>query len=548
MAKLWVRGELFDHGVFPCPTRFSTANIIENFAQLRRLTCNNVLHRDTWMQFAQTSTFALTDEEANLYFDTFSIFETADYSQQSFDVRAFSIFILLQTYSLQKHSVPAVDKHQFDATWPSTSTERVASVAPNASSPHSSPSTSPLNSPRSRVQFRSGEESHRLAFVRQNMRVLLRLVSSSPANEEVSLTAEEFDVLGILVRGGDSSQDMRPLLSSFATFYSNPSLGFKVHESLIADWMLKHVAWNETTYPSFPMSSLSPVKSPRDFHVSTPREMSSHKEGQPLVLNGLVRDTILQSSTDLRGCDVHIVNCAESVIYIAANSRFVSVLGCKDILVVVGAASGVVTVDFCERVTVTTACRCFRIGNSQDCSVNVACSMRPIIYGDSWGLVLGPHNAHYPQLRDQIQRAGLRLTDTAVGNWTRPFIMTKTIAEPAPYQHYTSFTLLEPDKFTPLAVPTLEASDMMDTGSRPSARHELLFLPAEYEVALKKQETAVLALQRLVEDSHMSEEQKKLAQHVTQGHFREWLVSSGNVRQLVDLIRLDQEQLKGSER
>ena len=109
-------------------------------------------------------------------------------------------------------------------------------------------------------------------------------------------------------------------------------------------------------------------------------------------------------------------------------------------------------------------------------------------------------------------------------------------------------TPLAPAHFRALVIPvttTPEGAPPTPGGNVHSDAYPFV-LPEEYAAALAEKEATVGRLQTMLKQK-MSE--KKLdagaagaLERAVQAHFKEWLVSSGNVRQVLDLVTLQQQQ------
>jgi hypothetical protein len=69
-----------------------------------------------------------------------------------------------------------------------------------------------------------------------------------------------------------------------------------------------------------------------------------------------------------------------------------------------------------------------RVGNCVDCTVySYSHCGAPIVYGDTRNLLMGPHNAGYTELPNQLQQAGLNLQVSdlhlRIHNFTSPQLM-----------------------------------------------------------------------------------------------------------------------------
>ena len=67
----------------------------------------------------------------------------------------------------------------------------------------------------------------------------------------------------------------------------------------------------------------------------------------------------------------------------------VSITNCSDCEIVVGAVSGAVVLNGCERIKLTVACKKLIVQNSLECDLSVATLSASVIAGDSRSLIFG---------------------------------------------------------------------------------------------------------------------------------------------------------------
>ena len=173
------------------------------------------------------------------------------------------------------------------------------------------------SSPRSkatRVSYAQSEYSIMVAFVKNNLPLFLRLVSSDIHNKEVQLSGTEFNTLRVLFKlqgtdgrqrefarpGSASSSGVQPIkpLTSVAPFFFMPNnakggASPKVHMGVITEWINSLLVAVEPSEGLFKLNSLNKC-------VAT----KSHAEIFPLYGNS---------------CKMSITGCEESNIYIDSN-------------------------------------------------------------------------------------------------------------------------------------------------------------------------------------------------------------------------------------
>jgi len=92
-----------------------------------------------------------------------------------------------------------------------------------------------------------------LHFVKNNLKLLLRLVSTDIHNSEVSLTANEFNSLRVLFkfRGQVIGTTMQKTLASMTPFYAIGAHTPKVHMQELQDWILANLEFEDTLGSSY---------------------------------------------------------------------------------------------------------------------------------------------------------------------------------------------------------------------------------------------------------------------------------------------------------
>ena len=64
-----------------------------------------------------------------------------------------------------------------------------------------------------------------------------------------------------------------------------------------------------------------------------------------------------------------------------------------------------------------------------------------------------------------------------------------------------------------------------------------ILTPREYLELIKKRESFFLIMKNKIKEKNLTEEQEKTLHIAIQGHFREWLVSAGNFKNMVDIVK-----------
>lgn len=208
-------------------------------------------------------------------------------------------------------------------------------------------------------------------FIKNNLKLFLRLVSTDIHNTEVCLTANEFNSLRVIfkpqpIQGTALSRS----LASLTPFYSVGSHSTKIHMTELSDWLIQNVEQEDVLGHSYRKLGPDALK-PQSDHIT--------------FLNKCV--TIKDKANLQDNIDVKILNCEESYIYInqAIDCLFVS--DCVNCTIFAAAVRRVCTMTNCESVNLTVAASAVRVGNSVDCTLFCYSHLgAPVIYGDTRNL------------------------------------------------------------------------------------------------------------------------------------------------------------------
>jgi len=123
-----------------------------------------------------------------------------------------------------------------------------------------------------------------------------------------------------------------------------------------------------------------------------------------IIVRGVpARDFVFLPRTE--SCaSAYIASCKGCTIIVLSPVNYAHCLNCTDCTIILGPALGVLTLELCERTRVVGLCTRLRIVNCVDVKVNVWTGNRPVIKGDSRGVVAGPLSGRYPQVVSDIAR------------------------------------------------------------------------------------------------------------------------------------------------
>lgn len=288
------------------------------------------------------------------------------------------------------------------------------------------------------------------------------------------------------------------------------------------------------------------------------------------------------------GREVRISNCSDTHFYLLSALGRVSMIACRDCTLFIGASVSVSVIN-CVNVQVHAVARVCRVTNCFDTHLYLSTNRRPQIVGDNRGLVFAPYNAAYSDVLLDMAEIGVSPNENAWNSFYRPaYRADRGPIDPDLTPKVAS--VLPPEKFLPFAIPAklqTTSGDGLDarvrtksnTNSTGTPNRELstrglfsipLTLPPEYATALAARKHEIDMIRREIrnldaasstatvptthsesKDVAMSDarenreattqQSKGLLQAIVQERFREWLTSTGNMRQINDLVRMDQD-------
>mmetsp|Transcript_10007 Transcript_10007/g.36563 ORF Transcript_10007/g.36563 Transcript_10007/m.36563 type:complete len:519 (-) Transcript_10007:76-1632(-) len=254
------------------------------------------------------------------------------------------------------------------------------------------------------------------------------------------------------------------------------------------------------------------------------------------TIEHLSKCTLLRMSEELPSEKLKISECQDVLVYALAPLQLLSIVGCTDCTFVVGAVGQVAKIEKCERVQVIVVCKHIQISNCHDCTFYMACENRPLLLGDNRTLHVAPYNTNYSSLREHLAHCNLQLAEN---KWNQPIDLFPQDDVETEHDEATAchMTILQPEHFVPFIIPFDGDQHGVSSQANPFE------LPPEYQSALESKIQSVASLRKKVKEANLDEDTKKELQNVIQSHFKDWLLSSGNMRQVFDLARIERDRL-----
>jgi hypothetical protein len=339
---------------------------------------------------------------------------------------------------------------------------------------------------RSTTRNRDAEYNTIINFVKTNMKLFLRLIASDIHNTETSLNSNEFNTLKFLFKIYDKKFNGN--LSSIAPLFMNFSTTTKQRIDSISDWLIMALS------------------------------NSIYELDEGVVLRNLSKCVTVKDYQSVNGKNIKITNCDDSYIYINSNVNLVRISNCINCTILIAAVSKIISIDKCENCTITFASSYTRISNCLDTNVNTYSVNEPIIYGDNRGLVLGPHNTYYNELALYLKNSKIIISNSCQNNFKLLISISK--------EEKQGYEIVKPADFSNLVVPFQSDSS------------EFLLSPKEYVETYRDRQINMNKIKQMIKESKLYEEQEKALHVAVQGYFREWLVNSGNIKPLTEIVKM----------
>lgn len=511
---VWVRSEVFDHGVFNTSIRWSIQKVFSFLSTLRNAAPSKTLTKAQWVDISTRKCKPnLIEAEALAYWAVFSVLQQSIVGNPGdvLDVRVIGIMLVCQIFS--QNRVKADSKA--NEVW----NER----AVGATSPRHSPRGSPKGS-MVHTQLGRGMDftSTLVSFAKQHMGYWLQIVTLSLLAEPPEVTVEEFDLLGLVLCAGTSkNQPVWRLSEAVPELHSKrsmPSMDLRKAAQRL-------IIWNDDAYTT---ETAQPIQEPS---VKT------------LNISNMSRQTWFHRPHNAEIDYLNIIDCKDCSIYVTARIRFCLISGCEGTTVILGGVSTLCTAHNCEKVSIHVAAHGYKMENCIDTTSYLYCHIQPIITGDSRGVKLAPYNVLHSRIASVLQGAHVSPDQAYVDVWAHPICCTAGLPDETlnsrsvnqDESQNTSYHFVHPDKFFPVVVPESTPVDGSPT----------LLLPELYDRAMKERQEEVKEIHRKL-SSIKDDAARRKAQESVQGLFRDWLNSTGKARQLADLAKLSAQSQQRS--
>lgn len=531
----WIKSEVFEQGLLAANFPNSYA-----FSSLLKISCDaaesNKLTFQDWLNLSQ-KWLGIPADLGTMLFDIFlslstdprrQLENTRDelYAKQNglFDsytslreapLPSFLLFLFLQLYPRNV----AMTSPRHDGIWP-----------PESATPSSTACQSAL--PPFRVmalstRVTSGDDQ--LQFVKTHLNDMLTLLSRS--KHKISFSAVHS--LGFILTEGESLISPTHFASQMPFWQRNKENAVEdphqlVDSSLVLTFLIQRLTLNATLYPviELPTTRSSPkICWPlEDKGVVDKTTTPSSALGYIYSVSGLTKTMFVRCGQDInpRIKLARIFCNHQTTIYCIQALSHVAIFGCTNCTIVLGVVSKVVTIEHCEKIRVVCATRSLRVNNCSDIRVYCCSNTPPLCGVGNRAIELAPYNTYYPALEHHLQEAGV---NPKLNYWDAPLSVMKDKA---------SISLLPPSLFTPIAIPF---SSVGATTSNPCP------LSAEYTRELTEKVRVATEVCHSIRELSLKNKDKggDLLRPIA-SHFRDWLISSGNLKQVLDILYYEEKE------
>ncbi|KAK9664580.1 hypothetical protein RND81_14G053200 [Saponaria officinalis] len=386
------------------------------------------------------------------------------------------------------------------------------------------------------------EEAHQLSYLQKHLANILTLLAEpieGEGDESLVLSMERFEHLGFLIQFGEKGADPVPL-SQASPFFANsdPDMpAAPVSAAQVHDWLLQkiadafeRIAERATAKENGPSSGSEQDVAMADANASSAK-VSTSSRGLTFI-EGISKSSYVKQAAEVKETSLKVLNCHESVIYVLAPLKYATVYGCSDTTIVLGAVGKALRVEHCERVHVIVAAKRVCIANCRECIFYLGVNQRPLIVGDNHKLQVAPYNTFYPELEEHMNQVGV---DPTVNKWNEPLPLGvvdphDSLSHPAGVSDVQAETaaLLDPDQFTNFLIPNWFSGELPELATKDNP----FPLPEAYMTSQLNKHSNLAEAKQILQETPLDDAKKRELSCALHLLFKDWLYSSGNIRQL----------------
>eukprot|EP00300_Choanocystis_sp_HF-7_P028397 c33987_g1_i1.p1 GENE.c33987_g1_i1~~c33987_g1_i1.p1 ORF type:complete len:567 (+),score=100.02 c33987_g1_i1:249-1703(+) len=387
-------------------------------------------------------------------------------------------------------------------------------------------------------------------FVMNTLPLALELVSTAG-----SISRREFCSLAFLLACGPSEIAELTPLSKGAPFFH----GHAEQESSdrVVEYLRANLVVNTSLYPFIAYRQEPPNQDEID-HVytfaNTPRDICVPPAGAaiearavPLIYSDIVRKTMIfvsgPSLTDpLRS--LKVIRCKHGFLYCLSPFENVTIYGCKNLTIVVGAVAKCVRMQRCVDVRVVVVTRMVVLKSCVSCTLNLYSALPPLFRGKHSEISLAPYNTHYGLLKEHLEAARLSPKQEP-SMWLKPIMIAPKAPSRGRSPSFTAhgdaaaatqdlpWAILPPSKFTEFVVPVMVEG---------STKRNPIPLLAKYKAALMQNRDLVTQLHAQMQALEPPASGGR-CQEIVHARFSEWVRTSGHIREVRQLMTVNKLEI-----
>eukprot|EP00435_Cladocopium_sp_Y103_P051455 s1338_g16.t1 len=355
---IWVRSEVFDHGVFNTSIRWSSSKVLNFMTTLKSHMNTTTLSKEAWLDLSVSRCKpALTETEASTYWTVFSVLQQSILGDPGdvMDIRLIGIILICQIFREPAEDGGLERARARRGAWGAVPAEFTPDGGRQDDVLAAGWQTAPLvllcryelngygsHPPSSGRGLEFTQALH--SFVKQHLGSWLQIASLTLQSDPASITAEEFDILGLILCGGTSkTQPLWKLSDALPELASKSSMP----TAELRKAVVKLLCWNE------------------DIYTTDVAKDGLEPRAKTLNISNVLRGIWFHRPHNAEIEYLNIADCKDSTIYVTARIRYCLITGCEN----------------------TT-----------------------IILGGSWAATqLSFHDLHHPQLRESLSSCGCAL-------------------------------------------------------------------------------------------------------------------------------------------
>lgn len=271
-----IKVELFEHGVFPTPSKLTLLSVISLFSSLNLVAdIDNKVTLEQFIESAAKYIPSLSPRDSEVYFMVFKVLsennafgkdaEPQTYMQMGVkkslsgktpsylkaDTRKICLFMFLQLYSSYlRHNMDKMPK-DLNISWTATLNSQFNESIRGAQTQNYM--NSPINSPRAKTArtLSANEYNQMQYFIKSNLKAILNFVSNDIKGEDALtkyLTENEFNLLEFLFGLEKQTTSISYPLSKYTNLFS---LSPKANLQSVADWLSSRIVASDTSKLAF---------------------------------------------------------------------------------------------------------------------------------------------------------------------------------------------------------------------------------------------------------------------------------------------------------